>query len=118
MADDLRAWWGNLLGPAPGGIRGLWFGLVELVPGSWHLYVVGTVEFDADDETAEWAVGPYRWAPENRYFPVPEIGALDLGEAVHHAAEKVRSLHPWEDLDVDGVAVGFDDGDFELVFRG
>lgn len=94
----------------------MWFGLVELSPGGWHLYVAGTDEFHGDDETAEWAVGPYRWRPNDGYFSVSEIGELGIDEAVSRAADIVRSLTPWNDLPVEGVATGFDEGDFEVVF--
>ncbi len=47
---------------------------------------------------------------------MPELEQLDVAAAVARAAEVVRSLSPWRDIAVDGVAVGFDDGDFEIVF--
>ncbi len=117
MTSSAAAWWARTRGSAPQSLAGLWFGLVELAPGGWHLYVAGTAELDADDESAEWAVGPYAWLPEDRYFPLPEVGQLAVGDAVAKASEVVRSIAPWDGLDVAGVAVGFDDGDFAVVFR-
>ena len=116
VAEEARAWWADVRRSAPAVLAGLWFGLVELAPDGWHLYVAGTAEFDADDETAEWAVGPYAWWPKDRYLPLPDVGELPLGEAVAKASDLVRSIAPWDDLGVAGVAVGFDDGDFTVVF--
>jgi hypothetical protein len=67
MLEEARSSWAEVRRSAPESLAGLRFGLVELSPGGWRLYVVGTAEFDADDETAEWAVGPYAWWPEWRY---------------------------------------------------
>lgn len=118
MADDSApAWWANVSRSAPPALGGLWFGLVELTPGGWHIYVAGTAEFDADDETAEWAVDPYIWWPEDRYFPFPAAGGDDVGAAVSAASDFVERLSPWTTVNVDGVATGFDDGDFVIVRR-
>ena len=68
---------------APPTVAGLWFGLTELVPGGWHLYVAGTNDFDDDDETAEWAAGPYEWWPEDRYLPLPEVEPVDVKRRPH-----------------------------------
>lgn len=65
--------------------------------------LAGTATFDAEDDTAEWAVGPYAWWPEDRYLAMAELQQLDVGAAVAHAAEVVRSLSPWRDIAVDGV---------------
>lgn len=111
------AWWRTVSAGAPDGLRGLWFGLVELAAGGWHIYVVGTASFDPEDETAEWAVGPHAWNPDGRYFPFPEAGDDDLAAALHSAADLVAKLHPWTTIDVDGVATGFDDGDFVLLHK-
>ena len=68
-----EAWWRRLAPTAPTGLNGLWFGIVELAPPTpgCHLYVAGTETFDAEDETAEWAVPDYAWWPEGRYTPIP-----------------------------------------------
>lgn len=113
--EEAAAWWNLIKTTAPQGLAGLWFGLTELVDGGWHLYVAGTATFDAADEMAEWAVGPYAWWPENRYLAMPEVAGRDVGAAVRHAAQVVRALAPWDHVDVVGIAVGFDDGDFEVV---
>ena len=109
-------WWNDLAATAPAGLAGLWFGLVELGAGGWHIYVAGTSEFDGDDEVADWAVGPYAWWPDDRYLPLP-VAAGDPAAAVDDAAAFVRALRPWEHVQVTGVATGFDDGDFEVVYR-
>ena len=79
---DGPSWWSRMRATAPPGVRGSWFGRTELVPGGWHIYAAGTDGFDADDETAEWAVGPYAWLPDGRYFPVPDIAGLSVAGAV------------------------------------
>ena len=47
----------------------------------------------------------------------PEAGDDDLAAALHSAADLVAKLHPWTTIDVDGVATGFDDGDFVLLHK-
>jgi hypothetical protein len=110
----LAEWWRDLSRNAPAGLAGLWFGLVELEPGGWHVYVAGTDDFDGDDETAEWAVPPYAWSPSDRYFPFPEGASYETGVAA--AAAVIAELEPWTAVAVEGVAAGYDDGDFEVVY--
>lgn len=117
-SGDHWEWWRRLSGEAPDGLVGLWFGLVELAHGGWHMYVVGTAEFDPDDPTAEWAVGPHAWSPDGRYFPFPDAGDDDMAAALQSAADLVSELRPWKAVKVDGVATGFDGGDFVLVHQG
>lgn len=74
------------------------------------------VDVRAADETAEWAVGPYLWWPEGRYFSLPEAGRRGVSDALEAAATWVRDLAPWSNVAVDGVATGFDDGDFLVVY--
>jgi hypothetical protein len=76
----------------------------------------GLSGFDSTDETADWAAYPYAWRPDGGYLPFPDAGVLAASEAVAEAVVLVRALAPWEDLPVDGVAAGFDDGDFEIVY--
>jgi hypothetical protein len=113
--ETFAAWWQRVSETLPEGVKGLWFGMAEFDPGGWCLYVAGTDRFDALDPSAEWAVGPYVWWPQDR-FPVPRLGGLPVGEAVQYAAALVREVAPWEALAVQGAAVGFDEGDFELVY--
>jgi hypothetical protein len=116
--QDAQRWWRNLSGSAPASVVGLWFGLVELADGGWHIYVAGTAEFDGADETAEWAVGPYVWWPDGRYFPFPAAGGdSDIASAVEAAAAFVEDLAPWTAVPVQGIATGFDDGDFKVVYQ-
>lgn len=115
MDDDIATWWSAARSSAPDGLAGLWFGLVELVPAGWSMYVAGTRSFDAADGTAEWAVGPYAWQSAHPYVAMPEIGDLDVASALELAADLVRNLAPWRDVPVAGVAVGFDDGDVAIV---
>jgi hypothetical protein len=115
--DGAREWWDEVRQSAPSGLGGLWFGLVELADSGWHIYVAGTSTFEATDETAEWAVGPYAWWPDRRYFPLPEMSLLGVADAVEAAASFVRGLSPWSNLPVDGVATGFDDSEFLIVHR-
>jgi hypothetical protein len=83
----------------------------------WHLYVAGTETFDPEDATAEWAAADYLWWPEGRYFAVPELATLPYGEMLARAVDLVRSIEPWREVPAIGVAVGFDDGDFQIVYR-
>jgi hypothetical protein len=116
MTESLDEWWSAVSASAPESLAGLWFGLVELEHEGWSMYVVGTASFDPEDETAEWAVGPYAWEPADRYVPFPEIGQLDVALAVERAAVTVRNLQPWRTVPVGGAAVGFDEGDFTVVY--
>lgn len=47
---------------------------------------------------------------------MPNVGRLQVDKAVARAASVVRALTPWRGSSVEGVAVGFDDGDFEVVY--
>ena len=116
VPETVEAWWERVQTSAPPGLVGLWFGLVELVPGGWSLYVAGTKLFDSLDESAEWAASPYAWWPADSYFAVPQMADLDVPSAVAAASDLVRSLSPWVAVPVAGVAVGFDDGDFAVVY--
>lgn len=116
MAEpSAREWWDEIRSSAPQRLGGLWFGLVELADGGWHLYVAGTEHFEVTDETAEWAAAPYAWRPEGGYLPFP-AAELETSDAVAEATSCVRQLAPWQDLSVGGVATGFDGGDFEIVY--
>ena len=101
MINDATEWWQRVRRTAPTGLAGLWFGMVELVPGGWHLYVAGTDTFDAETRLAS---GPYAWWPSDGYFPFPEVGNLDVLAAVGRAAEVVTGLQPWRDVGVRGIA--------------
>lgn len=41
----------------------------------------------------------------------------DYASLLRDIADQVGSLAPWETVDVAGVAVGFDDGDFQIVYE-
>jgi hypothetical protein len=116
VPKDAAAWWRNVSETAPRGLRGLWFGLTELADSGWHIYVAGTATFDATDETAEWAVGPYPWLPNGRYFPFPAAGLDDIVAAVDAAVAFVKDLEPWTAITIEGVATGFDAGEFSVVY--
>jgi hypothetical protein len=83
VAADLsvaHAWWESIRPEVPPGVAGLWFGLFDAVDDGGRetrtLYVVGTAEFDADDETADWAAGEYVWESDGRFVVLPELAAL------------------------------------------
>lgn len=117
----LRSWWAELAPHVPEQARALWFGIVDLVVDSVpvrHLYVAGCPEFDTDDD-GDWACD-YCWWPDGRYVRLPFLESLPnepYGEILEASAALVRELRPAETLStVEGVAVGFDDGDFEIVW--
>jgi hypothetical protein len=96
---------------------------VELADGGWQLYVAGTDQFDANDDTGDWAAGPYCWNDPaghqndpSTYHPIPEIATLPPSDAVDYVAQLVRDLAPWQEIPVDGVAAGFDEGDFAIIY--
>jgi hypothetical protein len=119
-AESLKSWWTSLLTDEPptAETRGLWFGLFESGDGT-TFYVQGYPEFNADDETAEWATDEPSWAPSNRYLRLPSvIEAPDWQVALERALRLVEQLQPqagWPG-DLHGVAAGFDDGDAHLVW--
>ena len=119
--EQAREWWARLRPSVPANAAGLWFGLFTAVEGGRPvrtLYVVGTGTFDGSDETAEWAVGPYRWEPDGRYVLLPELTRLPeqpFTAPLDHAAAALREVEPWADLDGVGVAVGYDDGDLVVL---
>lgn len=117
----MRHWWEQLATTAPATTAGLWFGITNLLSGSRttrHLYVAGCPSFDPADATAEWATD-YSWWPDDRYVVAPHLAAIpdsSFVEVLDHAAALVQALRPQETLEVRGVAVGFDDGDFRVVW--
>jgi len=117
----LRSWWSGLAPEVPAETRGLWFGLVDLVVDNEairHLYVAGCPTFDPDDD-GDWACD-YCWWPDGRYVLLPYLASLpdDPYELVLQvAADLMRDLEPASSAtQLEGVGVGFDDGDLELVW--
>jgi hypothetical protein len=64
----------------------------------------------------------YVWWPDNRYIVLPSLAAMpaadsaDLAAVLEHATTLIRRLQPQNDVTVQGVAVGFDDGDFAITW--
>jgi hypothetical protein len=120
-AELLRSWWGALLRTDPPSTetRALWFGLFEDSYGGTTLYVQGYPEFDADDETAEWATVEPSWAPDGRYVRLPVlVRAQTWEEALGSARRLLDELGPqttWPGR-LDGIAAGYDDGDAHLIW--
>jgi hypothetical protein len=129
VSDDLvtqdlavvRQWWEQVAPTAPATVAGLWFGMTDLASASGttrHLYVAGCPTFDPADETGEWAT-EYCWWPDDRYVVAPNLATIpesSLTDVLQHAAALVTALRPQETLVVKGAAVGFDDGDFQVVW--
>jgi hypothetical protein len=120
MESPLDVWWRTLVNEQPPTEEtiALWFGLFEGERGTM-LYVQGYADFDPLDETAEWAADRPSWAPDSRYIRVEEIaGADDWETALAAAVRLVADLQPWSSSPVrlDGVGVGFDDGNPHLVW--
>jgi hypothetical protein len=125
-ADDLnlvRAWWSEVSKSLPSEVRGLWFGLAELASESGALtttmFVEGTSEFDADDD--DWATTTV-WQPTDRYVVVPGIASIpssDWQAVIAYAAEIVTALAPQDTAQpsLEGVGVGFDDGDIHVTWK-
>ena len=115
----IEEWWTRGRATAPRSLAGLWFGIVELASPSpgWHLYVAGTESFDADDPAAEWAVPDYAWLPDDPYVPLSVDEGKGYQALLGQVVAVVRDLAPWEAVPVSGVAVGFDDGDFEVIYQ-
>lgn len=116
-----RRWWQGLAASAPGHLAGLWFGIFTGVRNGQAqrtLYVAGTATFDASDETAEWAAGEYVWQPDGRDIVLPGLASLPdqpYEVPLAHAVDVLRQVEPWRDWPAVGVAVGYDDGDFEVL---
>ncbi|MEP7158991.1 MAG: hypothetical protein ABI797_06155 [Chloroflexota bacterium] len=119
----VREWWSALAPNLPDGIAALWFGITDLVVDDRRqrtLYVAGSDRFDPQDPSGDWAGPPYAWWPDDRYVAPPGLAALpddDYRAVLDYAAALVRSILPPNGLAVDGVAVGFDDGDFTVVWE-
>src|SRR5689334_12610023 len=99
MSNDLsrlRTWWESLLiGEPPGAdTRALWFGLFESEQET-VLYVQGYANFDADDETAEWATDEPSWMPDGRYVELASLQARDWEQALGEALGLLGELAPW-----------------------
>ncbi len=105
-------------------VAGLWFGIFTASSETSEvrtLYVAGAATFDAQDETAEWAAGEYAWQPDGRYVVLPVLAALaeqPFEVPLAHAAAVLREVEPWRDVPGVGAAVGYDDGDFLLLYDG
>lgn len=118
----VRAWWDALAEDVPADVEALWFGLTELETDAGavrHLYVAGCPGFDAADDAGDWATD-YVWWPEGRYVSPPNLAAHpgDYPAVLRHAAAVVTRLAPQHDASVQGVAVGFDEGDFTVTYDG
>lgn len=101
----------------------MWFGLADLIGKDGvvrhTIYVAGTPGFDSDDG-GDWAC-EYIWQPADRYVHLEALTAIDETDwqgAVAHAVAVVREVKPWETGPpwLDGVGVGFDDGDVTVVW--
>ena len=117
--DVLQDWWGRLAPAVPADAKGLWFGITDLVQGGAvrTLYVAGCPTFDPSDASGEWATD-YCWWPADRYVTLADFAMLPdepHQEVLAYAAALVRSLDPAQAAEVEGAAVGFDDGDLVLV---
>jgi len=125
MQQDLLAiadWWLRVGPTMPTGLAALWFGITDIDVGGKAqrtLYVAGCDSFDADDSSGDWASAPYAWWPPTRYVTLPGLAALaghDYVAVLDYAVELVSSVEPQRGAMVDGVAIGFDDGDFRVVW--
>ena len=142
---DLRRWWEHVLEsePPPGGMRGVWFGLLEVdpifdvAPPDWarsedlvgvRLYVYGLDAFDPGDaDSGWWAVhwsGTERrrpcWWPRSRLVQPrawSAIAAYDWREVLEAGLAFVHDLAPWRDLPgLEVAGAGFDNGDPYVVW--
>jgi hypothetical protein len=119
-AESFKKWWASLLEDEPPAHEtvGLWFGLFESAEGT-TFYVQGYSTFDPGDDTGQWATEEPSWAPDGRYVRLRGLDeAGDWQTALDHAVRLLEQLQPqttWPGA-LDGVAVGFDDGDAHVVW--
>lgn len=122
-AASLARWWVDHAASVTDGVRGLWFGLADLVGDDGAvrhcMYVAGTPDLAAADGD-DWAC-EYLWEPSDRYLQLDGLAAINLNDwvgAVEHALAVVSAVRPWETgpRDLRGVGVGFDDGDVNIVW--
>lgn len=122
-ALPVHQWWEQISRELPDLVHGLWFGLADIVQADGSavrtMHVAGADSFDAGDG-GDWASDP-SWEPEDRYFVVPEIAQLDVSahaDAVELLVQVVGQLRPQvASVNIDGIAVGFDDGDQVVVWE-
>jgi hypothetical protein len=117
--EVLRDWWGRTALKVPPDVTGLWFGITELVRDRplRTLYVAGCPAFDPEDSDGDWATD-YCWWPADRYVTLADFAMLPdqpYQDVLAYAAGLVRSLDPSRVPNVEGVAVGFDDGDLVIL---
>lgn len=116
----INSWWKSQAEQLPISVAGLWFGITNLAAGgrpARTLYVAGCPAFEANDPTAEWATD-YCWWPDDRYVNLPDLAAFrdsQQSEILVHGAALVRTLTATLPTHIEGLAVGFDSGDFRLI---
>lgn len=121
---QLRHWWRSLAPRVPDTVQSLWFSIADMVRDdgrSREFYVVGLGSFDLEDPTHDWA-SDVIWCVDDRYISVPSLastlGDPDYRATIALAARLIQKLAPWDQLPrLPGVAVGFDDGDFQIVWQ-
>jgi hypothetical protein len=115
---ELLQEWGRVAPEVSSDSKGLWFGITDLVQGGARrtLYVAGCPTFEPADSSGEWATD-YCWWPADRFvaladFPMPGQPYQDV---LACAAALVRSLDLTKVPNVEGAAVGVDDGDLVIL---
>lgn len=138
---ELEKWLDGVLAkePPPSSVKAFWFGIFNPVydgETTCDTYIAGTSEFDANDESFEWACGP-DYFPDGRYAhskildriyqivngsPASGMGEyiLCLGYTAFAVSELTKRVDKklWLGKSKQrGLAVGFDSGDGVLLGR-
>ena len=73
MGDDLQEWWATVSTSALPGLRGLWFGLVELENVGWCMYIAGTEHSMPEARPLNGRSAPTPGSPQMPTSPFHEL---------------------------------------------
>jgi hypothetical protein len=100
----------------PAEIIAYYFGLFE-AKGFYVLYLIGSAEFDADDDDWKYEIG-YEPAPKYLHLQGPDWKGLKPAVVLEKVATHLKNspqLSTGIFANAEAIAVGFDDGDLEIV---
>lgn len=103
----------------PADIKGINFGLFEQEGGGYCLYMIGSKEYDPDDD--DWACDE-DYQPVNKYFPLSadSVSAMNWQDALNHVFAALKNIFTNDPAIINffgdrAITTGFDDGDLYRI---